>query len=348
MEFRTIVPLPADGPTISPTTHALVLGSCFAEHVGERLRTALGLEQCCVNPFGVLYNPMSIAQALEIILDNLENLENLGNLEALESLGNPDNLPIFLGRDGLWHSWLHSTHYSAPTREECIAHCQASLAEASRLLHRADLLIITFGTSRCYMLNDESTDAPTDFVVANCHKELSTRFTERDCTIDEIVSTWRPLLERLQRLRPTLQVVFTVSPYRYRKYGYHASQLAKARLLLAVEELQTTGPTPSLPEREGVDTISSEKFMVGGVTSPLHSGRSWGWVRRGLYFPAYEIVLDELRDYRFYKPDMLHPSEQAVDYIWERFREWTFSPEMQQHYTQRIKQQKALNHHANH
>lgn len=322
MDFRTIVPLPADGPTITPATNALVLGSCFAEHVGERLRTALGPEQCCVNPFGVLYNPMSIAQALNVMLSGLESLEKLEKLEHLEKLESqvpPENLPIFLGRDGLWHSWLHSTHYSAPTREECRKRCQASLAEARRLLARADLLIITFGTSRCYMLNDESTDGPTDFVVANCHKELSTRFTERDCTIDEIVSTWRPLLERLQRLRPTLQVVFTVSPYRYRKYGYHASQLAKARLLLAVEQ-----------------------FVLQVRPLPLSGG-----VGGGLYFPAYEIVLDELRDYRFYKPDMLHPSEQAVDYIWERFREWTFSPEMQQLYTQRIKQLKALNHHAN-
>ena len=309
MEFRTIVPLPPDGPTITPTTRALVLGSCFAENVGARLRDALTPEQCCVNPFGVLYNPMSIAQALEVIIENQENLECPDNPEK------PDNLPLFLGRDGLWHSWLHSTHYSAPTREECRARCSAALAEARQLLAHADLLIVTFGTSRSYLLNDATTGEPTDFVVANCHKELATRFTERDFSVDEIVSTWRPLLADLQRLRPELQVVFTVSPYRYKKYGFHASQLAKARLLLAVEELSSSllPPTSSLA-----------------------------------YFPAYEIVLDELRDYRFYNADMLHPSEQAVDYIWQRFREWTFSPEMNQLYTQRIKHLKALNHHVNH
>ena len=323
MEFRTIVPLPDDAPVVTPSTHALVLGSCFAEHVGERLQMALGPEQCCVNPFGVLYNPMSIAQALEVIieaptkLDHQENLENQENPENLENLVSPRSLPLFHGRDGLWHSWLHSTHYSAPTREECQSRCTAALAEARRILERADLLIITFGTSRCYLLNDETTHEPTNFVVANCHKELATRFTERDCTIEEIVATWRPLLARLRRLRPTLQVVFTVSPYRYRKYGYHASQLAKARLLLAVEELTNNTASP----------------QSGGM--------------RGA-FPAYEIVLDELRDYRFYKPDMLHPSEQAVDYIWERFREWTFTPEMHTLYQQRIKEHKTNNHHANH
>ena len=286
MDFRTIVPLPTESLTIGPATHALVLGSCFAEHVGERLRTALGPEQCCVNPFGVLYNPKSIALALESLLD---------------SPAPSEDFPIFEGRDGLFHSWLHSTHYSARTREECRERCLASLAEARRVLEKADLLVVTFGTSRYYIVDDTT-------VVANCHKELATRFTEHDCTVDEIVATWTPLLERLRRLRPNLQVVFTVSPYRYRKYGFHASQLAKARLLLAVEELS-------------------------------HSA---------LFFPAYEIVLDELRDYRFYNPDMLHPSEQAVDYIWERFREWAFTPEMNALYQQRIKEQKAQNHHANH
>lgn len=289
MEFRTIVQLPPDAPVITPSTHALVLGSCFAEHIGARLLAALGGEQCCVNPFGVLYNPVSIAQALEVLLSDADVRQ-----AAAEH--------VFAGRDRLFHSWLFSTHYSAATREECVERCAASMAEARRTLHEADLLIVTFGTSRHYRLAD-------GFTVANCHKELASTFTEHDCSVEEIVDLWRPLLERLHSLRPSLQVVFTVSPYRYKKYGFHASQLAKARLLLAVEEMSGAGC---------------------------------------LYFPAYEIVLDELRDYRFYKPDMLHPSEQAVDYIWERFSEWAFTPEMHILYQQHIKQYKALNHHANH
>lgn len=323
MEFRTIVPLPAEAPTVAPDTHALVLGSCFAEHVGERLRIALGPEQCCVNPFGVLYNPISIARALQAVL-------------AMPQ-GSNDDMPewldgaIFEGRDGLFHSWLHSTYYSARTREECRERCRKALVEARRVFDKADLLLVTFGTSRYYALDDGT-------VVANCHKELASRFTEHDSTIDEIVATWRPLLERLHTLRPELQVVFTVSPYRYRKYGFHASQLAKARLLLAIEEC-----TPLAPRAGGTDTSSSEVRSVPTVTIPPARGA------RGVeYFPAYEIVLDELRDYRFYKPDMLHPSEQAVDYIWERFREWAFTPEMNALYQQRIKEHKAQNHHANH
>lgn len=302
MDFRTIVPLPTEAPAIRPDMHALVIGSCFAEHVGEHLRTALGAEQCCVNPFGVLYNPMSIARALQMLLTAPTGIENY-TPEWLDDA-------IFEGRDGLFHSWMHSTKYSACTREECRERCRASMAEARRVLEKADLLVVTFGTSRHYALADGT-------IVANCHKELASQFTEHDSTVDEIVATWRPLLAKLQRLRPTLQVVFTVSPYRYRKYGYHASQLAKARLLLAVEELAN-------------DTASPQPEGMRGT------------------FPAYEIVLDELRDYRFYKPDMLHPSEQAVDYIWERFREWAFTPEMNALYQQRIKEQKAQNHYANH
>lgn len=284
MEFRTIVSLPPDAPTITPQSRAIVLGSCFAEHVGARLLTALGEEQGCVNPFGVLYNPMSIAQALDVLLCPTSTTD----------------ARIFEGRDGLWHSWLHSTKYSAPTREECHTRCEAAIAEARRLLNNSDLLIITFGTSRCYCLQDGS-------VVANCHKEVPATFTERDCTVEEIVTLWQPLLDRLHTLRPHLQVVFTVSPYRYRKYGFHASRLAKARLLMAIDQM------------EGCH-----------------------------YFPSYEIVLDELRDYRFYNADMLHPSEQAIDYVWERFSEWTFSPEMFPLYQQRLKEQKHNNHYVNH
>lgn len=307
MEFRTVVPLPSKGaPVITPHTHALVLGSCFAEHVGSRLAEALGEEQCSVNPFGVLYNPVSIAQALSLLLDD-DQQEGLSESTFHKRIEDS----IFSGRDGLWHSWLFSTHYSAETRDECLQRCLFSSRKAQRILAEAQLLIVTFGTSRYYALAD-------DTAVANCHKEHPATFTEHDCTIEEMVSIWQPLLTKLQLHNPQLQVVFTVSPYRYKKYGYHESQLAKARLLLAVEQL-----------------------VCKGTASPQS-----GALRAT--FPAYEILLDELRDYRFYKPDMLHPSDQAIDYIWQRFREWSFTQEMENTYQQRIKQLKNTRHHVNH
>lgn len=128
--------------------------------------------------------------------------------------------------------------------------------QAARSLTSWRVLLVTFGTSRVYRL------LPDRFVVGNCHREPAARFVEEDLSVDDILSQWQPLLHNLFQRNPSLQVVFTVSPYRYVKYGLHGSQLSKARLLLAVDAL-------------------CQRFAACR------------------YFPAYEIVIDELRDYRF-------------------------------------------------
>lgn len=128
----------------------------------------------------------------------------------------------------------------------------------------------------------------TGEIVDNCRKRPQRLFTERELTVDECMEYLRRAVDVLARRNPEVRIVLTVSPIRYAKYGYHGSQLSKATLLMAADRL------------------------VGGDA-------------RCTYFPAYEIVLDELRDYRFYAPDMLHPSQQAVDYIWERLSEAYFS-----------------------
>ena len=131
----------------------------------------------------------------------------------------------------------------------------------------------------------------TGEIVDNCAKRPQRLFTERELTVDECVGYLRKAVDVLAGRRADVRVVVTVSPIRYAKYGYHGSQLSKAVLLLAADKLVS-----ELPERV-------------------------------VYFPAYEIVNDELRDYRFYAADMLHPSEQAVEYIWEVFSDAYFSPE---------------------
>ena len=131
----------------------------------------------------------------------------------------------------------------------------------------------------------------TGEIVDNCAKRPQRLFTERELTVDECVGYLRKAVDVLAGRRADVRVVVTVSPIRYAKYGYHGSQLSKAVLLLAADKLVN-----ELPERV-------------------------------VYFPAYEIVNDELRDYRFYAADMLHPSEQAVEYIWEVFSDAYFSPE---------------------
>ena len=270
MDFRTVVDLPPRLTVLQPSSRVVLLGSCFAEHVGRHMTDALPHGQVEVNPFGVLYNPRSLRLALDVLLGRPFPYEQA----------------LFQGRDGLWHSWLHSGECSAPTADECRAGIGSRLKHASALLAEADLVVITFGTAVHYCL------AGTGQVVANCHKEPAGRFQEIRDDVADTCAGWADTLAALHRLNPRAKVVFTVSPYRYAKYGFHGSQLSKAVLLLAVERIVASDP-------------------------------------RTAYFPAYEIVLDELRDYRFFDRDMLHPSAQAVDYVWERFREWAFSPSLE-------------------
>lgn len=148
---------------------------------------------------------------------------------------------------------------------------------------------LTLGTNHVYRLKE------TGEIVDNCQKRPATLFQEEELTVDECASYLRHAVDILFQRNPEVRVVLTVSPIRYRKYGYHESQLSKATLLLAVDQLIRTGS------------------MLSSPTSLC-------------YFPAYELLMDELRDYRFYASDMLHPSEQAVDYIWERLSETYFPP----------------------
>ena len=264
MPLMTPVVLPKQAPRIVPSTRFLLVGSCFATHIGGQLqRSGLQVE---VNPFGVVYNPESIALALEAMLD-----------ERL-----PDAC-FFEGRDNLWHSWLHASEFSAPDEATCRKRVGERFTEACGKLRQADVICFTFGTNRVY--------EHAGRVVGNCHKEPASQFVERSLTVQEIVERWHTLLERIRTVNPTAEIIFTVSPYRYAKYGMVENQRAKATLLLAIEELT----------RE---------------------------MERVHYFPAYEILLDELRDYRFYASDMLHPSEVAVNYIWQRFTSWAFTPEV--------------------
>jgi len=147
----------------------------------------------------------------------------------------------------------------------------------------------------------------TGEIVSNCHKLPAKLFTYRRLTIEEIVKEWNDLIARLQTLNSKLRILFTVSPIRHWKDGANGNQLSKSILLLAVEEL---------------------------LRDHSHC----------FYFPAYELVLDDLRDYRFYAEDMLHPSSQAIDYVWEKFSEAWFDCETLEKAREFEKQNRSLNH----
>ena len=149
------------------------------------------------------------------------------------------------------------------------------------------MVFLTLGTNHVYRLKE------TGEIVDNCEKRPAALFQEEELSVDQCADCLRQSVELLRQQNADVKVIFTVSPIRYRKYGYHESQLSKATLLLAIDQL-------------------------------LHLTSD---IRHLHYFPAYEILMDELRDYRFYASDMLHPSEQAVEYIWERLVETCFSAE---------------------
>lgn len=203
----------------------------------------------------------------------------------------------FEGRDGLWHHWMCSTLFASPTREELLAELREVWQRGHDLLMQADALFVTFSSDRGYVLNDGPAWGQ---VVANCHKEPAARFVTQQVCTPTLEAGWRRLLDRLHEVNPRLHTVLTLSPYRYAKYGMHESALGKARLLLLIEALQQAAP------------------------------------ERVSYFPAYEIVTDELRDYRFYAPDMLHPSEQAAAYVCERLEAWAFTAELSEYARERV------------
>ena len=150
----------------------------------------------------------------------------------------------------------------------------------------------------------------TGLIVSNCHKIPSGQFETKMLTVDEIVTLWTEQLDKLQSLFPKLHIVFTISPVRHWKDGAHGNQVSKSVLFLAVEELLKHKIDPK-------------------------------------YFPAYELVMDDLRDYRFYSEDMLHPSSSAINYIWEAFTGCYLDSKTIRTWNEVVKITKACNHHFN-
>lgn len=256
VKLQTIVDIAPSPWKIGYEDNILLLGSCFADSIGQIMAEHY-LNVTC-NPFGTLYNPLSIAQALQMT-----------------------EVPPLIEHDGLWHSMAHHGSFSRASRDEAEQAVKASIETMQAALQQASVVIVTFGTAWVYEMSGE--------IVGNCHKLPESSFTRRRLSVEEIVAAWQPILERY----PNKHWLFTVSPIRHIRDGLHENQLSKATLLQAVEQI---------------------------VDGKWTNGKSH-------YFPSYEIMLDELRDYRFYADDLVHPSSLAVRYIWERFADTFCTPQ---------------------
>ena len=262
----------------------VLLGSCFSQYMGLRMQVE-GYDAVC-NPMGTLFNPESIRNTI---------------VHALE--GGAEDLPMFYDETMKeWRCWLANTRFRAPQESEARALVQEVFSSLGEDLRKAHRLFITLGTNVCYRLKTDSADdtevhenGTIDsvdkhrecLVVSNCQRQPDRLFVEDTLSVDKLCNVLAQTIECLASYNTSLKITFTVSPYRYKKYGWHRSQLSKASLLLAIDEMQKRYP-------DRVD-----------------------------YFPSYEIMMDELRDYRYYAEDGLHPAPEAVDIIWNRLCEQT-------------------------
>ena len=255
--------------TISYSDKTMMLGSCFSDNIGKQMAD-FGFD-VCVNPFGTLYNPVSILQSIRRMVSG-----SPFTLEDCEDMG---------AGSGLTCSFEHHTSFARKDKSAFLENANTALAHSAEYFHECNRLVITLGTSWCYR------HIGRDIIVSNCLKRPSGEFERIRLGVDQIREALEEIIEICSHAGKPKDIIFTVSPIRHFKDGAHGNQLSKSALLLAIDE-----------------TLSrhSEDSLI-----------------RTDYFPAYEIVMDELCDYRFYAEDMCHPSSQTVDYIRERFLGWT-------------------------
>ena len=255
LKLQTKVECGTSPVRLSYSEGIMLLGSCFADNIGARMADA-GFD-VCVNPFGTLYNPVSLRNAV-------------ARLESGVPFTEADCVEMGAGA-GLVCSFHHHTSFARKTPEEFLSVANASLAAAHSRWREARLVILTLGTAYCFRHEGSG------LVVSNCLKRPAREFVRERLS----VSAAEAMLRDITGSFPDKRFILTVSPIRHMSDGANANQLSKGTLLLAADAVA-----------DGERTV---------------------------YFPAYEIVMDELRDYRFYAEDMVHPSAQEVDYLWERF-----------------------------
>ena len=256
--FRTQFQVTPLQKSIGYSSFVLLTGSCFSEHIADRLASVKF--KTLSNPFGILFNPVSMAAELRRHLQG----KWIQPSEVFEHAG-------------LFRSFDFHSNCAHPDKEQAIRLMNEGIRSGKIFLDKCTHLVITLGTSLVYKLNSSGR------VVANNHKMPAHLFTKLQLQPEEIVSDWSELITELKTKYPQIQIIFTLSPVRHLKDGAVENALSKAILLQSVHRLRSIFPDI-------------------------------------YYFPSYEIMIDDLRDYRFYEKDMVHPNETAIEYIWDLFK----------------------------
>ena len=265
MKFRTEIQINKPGLFIEHFNSIATFGSCFAENIAEYLiRFRFNILN---NPFGILYNPVSIFNALSLISSGKAFIKN-----------------DLVQHDDLWHSWYHHGSFSHPDAEECLAGINKQLQTTKQFMNSCNYLIITYGTAYVFEHLESGT------IVSNCHKIPSNYFKRFRLSIKEIESNVSETIELVKSINPAIKIIFSVSPVRHLKDGMVDNQLSKSALILALH-----------------NAIKDENSCF--------------------YFPSYEIMMDDLRDYRFYDSNLTHPNQLAINYIWDKFSNTWLSEE---------------------
>ena len=283
MQFTTKIPIPKNHFPIDYDSKILLLGSCFAENIGNKFEYFKF--QSTTNPFGIIFNAVSLKKLIRRAVENKKYTEN----------------DIFFHNE-LWHCYEVHSELSNPDKEEFLSNLNSILESTHRHITLLTHCIITLGTSWVYR-NMESNE-----IVANCHKVPQKHFTKELLSISQTEESLQNIITLIHSVNPNCHFIFTVSPVRHIKDGFTENALSKAHLIAALHKAITLHPS--------------------SIT----------------YFPSYEIMMDELRDYRFYAEDMLHPNQIAIDYIWEQFATSTISEESQSLMIEIESVQKSLAH----
>lgn len=269
MQLQLSLNFPSQTPKIEHHHKILLIGSCFTEHMSGRL--AQSKWQTLANPNGILFNPLSVADAIESYIDGRRY----------------DTSELFYLNE-LWQHWDFHSRFSHIDQQAAVDSMNASIKAAHDFIQQADWLIITLGSS--YQYFDQHQDAVVP--VANCHRAPGQWFEKRLLSIETIVQTLQNALDKLLAINPNIRILFTISPVRHIRDGVVENNRSKARLL------------------EAIHTLVDDNVQA-------------------FYFPAYELAIDVLRDYRFYDIDMVHPNYACTEYIWEQFVQHNMSEQAQ-------------------